>query len=58
MRAPGSDFSEELDYAETIKGLIREALRRSRGNVLEAARLLKMPPHKMRYRIKKYNLGN
>jgi len=57
-RAPGADFSGELDYAETIKGLIREALRRSRGNVLEAARLLKMPPHKMRYRIKKYNLGN
>ena len=57
-RTPGADFSEELDYAETIKGLIREALRRSRGNVLEAARLLKMPPHKMRYRIKKYNLGN
>jgi transcriptional regulator with GAF, ATPase, and Fis domain len=36
--------------------MLEEALKRSQGNVLEAARLLNMPPHKMRYRIKKYDL--
>jgi two-component system, NtrC family, response regulator AtoC len=44
------------DYEETIKRLIQEALEKSRGNVLEASRLLNMPPHKMRYRMKKYGL--
>jgi len=52
-----ADFSSGfLDYDETIKSLIGEALKRSQGNVLEAARFLNMPPHKMRYRIKKYGL--
>jgi len=51
------DFSTgALDYTETIKSLLEEALKRSQGNVLEAARFLSMPPHKMRYRIKKYGL--
>jgi DNA-binding NtrC family response regulator len=45
-----------LDYEETIKRLMQEALGRTSGNVLEAARLLNMPAHKMRYRIKKYGL--
>jgi len=49
-------FGEELDYTRLLKGLIQEGLRRSQGNVLEAARLLKMPPHKIRYRMKKYGL--
>jgi len=54
---PRIDFSTgALDYAETIKSLLEEALKRSQGNVLEAARFLNMPPHKMRYRIKKYGL--
>jgi two-component system, NtrC family, response regulator AtoC len=55
----GKDASEErLEYEETIKRLMQEALRKASGNVLEAARLLKMPAHKMRYRIKKYGLKN
>ena len=45
-----------LDYEEVIKRLMQEALRRTGGNVLESARLLNMPAHKMRYRIKKYGL--
>jgi DNA-binding NtrC family response regulator len=45
-----------LGYEETIKTLMQEALGRSSGNVLEAARLLNMPAHKMRYRMKKYGL--
>jgi two-component system, NtrC family, response regulator AtoC len=45
-----------LDYEEAIKRLMQEALGRTSGNVLEAARLLNMPAHKMRYRIKKYDL--
>jgi transcriptional regulator with PAS, ATPase and Fis domain len=54
---PGIDFSTgTLDYTETIRRMLEEALKRSQGNVLEAARLLNMPPHKMRYRIKKYGL--
>jgi DNA-binding NtrC family response regulator len=45
-----------LDYENTIKKLMQEALDKTGGNVLEAARLLGMPAHKMRYRIKKYDL--
>jgi DNA-binding NtrC family response regulator len=51
------DSSEGLlGYEEATKRLIQEALRKAGGNVLEAARLLDMPVHKMRYRIKKYDL--
>ena len=54
---PVIDFSAgTLDYDETMKSLLQEALKRSQGNVLEAARFLNIPPHKMRYRIKKYGL--
>ena len=45
-----------LDYNEVTKGLIREAMKITRGNVSEAARLMNMPSHKLRYRIKKYGL--
>ncbi|MDY0041512.1 MAG: helix-turn-helix domain-containing protein, partial [Desulforhabdus sp.] len=45
-----------LDYEENMKNLIQEGLRRTGGNVLEAARLLNMQAHKLRYRIKKYGL--
>ncbi len=43
-------------YEDVIIRLMREALDKTGGNVLEAARLLNMPAHKMRYRIKKYDL--
>jgi DNA-binding NtrC family response regulator len=53
----GKDSSEgRLDYEEAIKRVMQEAFTRAGGNVLEAARLLNMPAHKMRYRIKKYGL--
>jgi DNA-binding NtrC family response regulator len=56
-KIPATDFSSgHLDYEKTTKALLEEALKRSQGNVLEAARLLNMAPHKMRYRIKKYGL--
>ncbi len=55
----GKHLSDEpLNYEDTIKRLIHEALRKTGGNVLEAARLLNMPAHKLRYRIKKYGLKN
>ena len=47
-----------INYEETIKKLIQEALEKTGGNVLEASRLLNMPAHKLRYRIKKYGLGS
>lgn len=54
---PFVDFSSSsLDYEATIKSLLEEALKRSGNNVLEAARLLKIPLHKIRYRMKKYGL--
>lgn len=54
----GIDFTTgSLDYTETIKALLKEALKRSQGNVLEAARFLNIPPHIMRYRIKKYGIN-
>jgi DNA-binding NtrC family response regulator len=48
----------ELDYNEATKSLIREAMKTAGGNVSEAARLMNMPPHKLRYRIKKYGLAS
>jgi DNA-binding NtrC family response regulator len=55
--ALGRHVSEStLDYEETIKNLIQDALRKTGGNVLEAARLLNMQAHKLRYRIKKYGI--
>ncbi len=47
-----------LDYEEITKSLISEAMKRTQGNVLEAARLMNMPAHKLRYRIKKFGLKN
>lgn len=49
---------DDLDYEATVTALIRRALQRSRGNVQEAARILNMAPHKLRYRIKKYGLSH
>jgi DNA-binding NtrC family response regulator len=48
----------ELDYNEATKSLIREAMKTAGGNVSEAARLMNMPSHKLRYRIKKYGLAS
>jgi DNA-binding NtrC family response regulator len=45
-----------IDYEEVTKSLIQEALRRTRGNILEASRTLNMPLHKLRYRMKKLGL--
>ncbi len=45
-----------LDYNETTKNLIRDALQTTNGNITEAARLMNIAPHKLRYRIKKYGL--
>jgi DNA-binding NtrC family response regulator len=43
-----------IDYEEVTKFLIQKALRRTRGNILEASRtLMNMPLHKLRYRMKK-----
>ena len=53
-----TDVDNDLDYNEVTKGLIKEAMKITRGNVSEAARLMNMPSHKLRYRIKKYGLLN
>ncbi len=45
-----------LDYEQTARALFKEALSRSMGNMIEAAKLLNMPVHKLRYRIKKLGL--
>ena len=46
----------ELDYNEITKNLIRDALQTTNGNITEAARLMNIAPHKLRYRMKKYGL--
>jgi DNA-binding NtrC family response regulator len=54
---PEKSFPEDaLDYQEASKRLLLEALTKSGGNVLEAARLLNIPAHKVRYRVKKYGI--
>ena len=45
---------DNFDYQDASKSLIQEALKRTGGNVLAASRLLNLPAHKLRYRIKKY----
>ncbi|MBW2320722.1 MAG: sigma-54-dependent Fis family transcriptional regulator [Deltaproteobacteria bacterium] len=45
-----------LDYEKVTGDLIKKALKRTRGNVREAAEVLNMPVHKLRYRIKKFGL--
>jgi len=45
-----------LDYQEVTRALIEKALKQTRGNVVEAAQLLNMPVHKLRYRIKKFGM--
>ena len=62
-RNAGADGGDDagccsMDYVETTTRLILDALKRSKGNVLEASRILNIPPHKLRYRIKKFGLQN
>ncbi|MCP4373879.1 MAG: sigma-54-dependent Fis family transcriptional regulator [Deltaproteobacteria bacterium] len=47
---------ESLDYEEAAKALIKKAMKKTMGNVVDAAELLKMPVHKLRYRIKKFGI--
>jgi two-component system, NtrC family, response regulator AtoC len=47
---------DSIDYLEASKSLIQEALKRTGSNVLAASRLLNLPAHKLRYRIKKYEI--
>ena len=55
LPAPGA--APLCSYRETVVSLIKTALDRSNGNVVESARLLAIPAHKLRYRIKKYGLN-
>ena len=53
---PQEPVAHELDYHAATRNIIREALKTAGGNVSEAARLMNIPPHKLRYRIKKYGM--
>ncbi|MCK5254650.1 MAG: sigma 54-interacting transcriptional regulator, partial [Deltaproteobacteria bacterium] len=58
-KKPGVEFDlsrDGIDYEETIKTLIKEALKQTQGNVSKAAQNLNIPAHKLRYQIKKYGL--
>lgn len=46
-----------IPYEKAVKSLIRVAMAKSQGNVVESARLLQIPVHKLRYRIKKYGMS-
>jgi len=47
---------DPMDYPAAVRQLIQKALGKSRGNVSEAAKLLNIPAHKLRYRIKKFGI--
>lgn len=47
-----------LDYETVTSNLISEGLKLTNGNVTKTAILLNMPPHKLRYRMKKLGLDN
>jgi len=49
-------YEGSLDYQEVTRALIKKALKRTSGNVVEAAQVLNMPVHKLRYRIKKFGM--
>lgn len=49
-------WGKTLDMEENEKQLIQEALRRSKGNISQAAKLLNISRDKLRYKLKKYNL--
>jgi transcriptional regulator with PAS, ATPase and Fis domain len=48
--------SDEMNYNTVTRELIQKALMLSQGNIVAASQLLKLPVHKLRYRIKKLNL--
>jgi len=52
VRLPGTP----TDFDTVVKELIQSALHRSDGNVMEASKLLNLPSHKLRYRMKKYGI--
>jgi transcriptional regulator with GAF, ATPase, and Fis domain len=52
-----TELTDTFDYLDAGKSLIQEALRRTGGNVLGASRLLNLPAHKLRYRIKKFGIS-
>lgn len=54
--SPENNSPGLTDYESVTKALILKALKASGGNVVEAARLLNLPTHKIMYRIKKYGL--
>ena len=49
-------LSYGLSVEEVEKVMLQEALGRTKGNVSEAARLLKVTRNTLRYRMGKYNL--
>lgn len=50
------DKKSSLDYNTLTSNLIREGLKECNGNVSKTAVFLNMPPHKLRYRIRKLGL--
>ena len=49
-------LSYGLSVGEVEKAMLQEALAKAKGNVSEAARLLKVTRNTLRYRMGKYNL--
>lgn len=54
---PADQSVADLDYEKSNQRLIEQALQQSDGNITRAAQLLNMPPHKLRYRIKKMSIA-
>jgi len=53
---PVSNERSYLDYDTLTSSLLREGLKECKGNVSKTAIFLNMPPHKLRYRIRKLGL--
>lgn len=54
--AGSAELNLDLGLEETEKNLILQALQATRGNQLQAARLLKISRDTLRYRMKKFNI--
>ena len=54
---PAGSASNTLDYENSTKLIIEQALEQTNGNITRAAHILNMAPHKLRYRMKKLKIG-
>ncbi len=57
-RIPEKSSTENLSLEEMEKGMLKEALKKAKGNKSQAAKFLKITRDTLRYKIKKYEINS